>query len=63
MVAGYASQGKSGYRSDRDALGDKDLHRTAPMVDLPRTILKEAFAGRFDEKGTKDFNAGIRSGI
>ncbi len=48
---------------NQNALGEDDLYRYAPMVGLPHAVLKEAFAGRFNEKIARDFDGGIRGGV
>jgi hypothetical protein len=40
-----------------------DLNRYAPRIGLPKALLEEALAGRFDDKIDNDFSGGARSGV
>lgn len=47
----------------QDALGEQDLLRYGERIGLDSKLVREAFAGRFDEKIETDFTGGVRSGV
>lgn len=48
---------------NQEALSIDDLYRYAPRIELPKALLEEALAGRFDDKIDNDFSGGVRSGV
>jgi protein-disulfide isomerase len=48
---------------NQEALREGDLYAYAPRIGLPRPLLTEALAGRFDDKIDNDFSAGVRGGV